>query len=211
MSYLFKNYKAHDMLCVDDSPMSPYLEVNYVAGDRVGVNVMLRFHEIFEPLFEIEDHSERYAALENCLLHYLAQLDRESGLHVVSFSEHALDDELRSGAYGSEAQEIYSSLSASERRILLIYLRRHNAAQGRRCFFFDAVSEFFPGTKSWFNEFEEKFLFQIPAPESEHNRRLIDLLSILLLDMGVEIEIFWNSRFGLIGDESMRIDEFVIY
>ncbi len=211
MSYLWKNYAVYNQFRVDDRPMSPYLEVDRADGRRLSVNVMLRFHDIFEPLFEVEDHSEKYAALENCLLHYLAQLDLESGLHVVSFAEHALDEELQRGAYGSQAKELYEALSAPERRILLIYLQRHDAAQGRRCFFFDAVSEFFPCTESWFNEFEGKFLFHIPAPESEHNRRLIELLSILLLDLEIEFEIFWSSRIGIIGDETMRLDEFVNY
>ena len=212
MSYLWKNYERYNKFCVDDRPMSPYLEVNYINGKRVGVNVLIRFCEIFEPLFELDDHSERYGALENCLLHYLAQLDLESGLHAVSFAEHALDVELLNGYYGREAKELYELLSDEERRILLIYLQRHNAAQGRRSFFFDAVSAFFPSTKSWFHEFEGKFLFCIPAPETEHNLKLIELLKILLLDMEVELEIFWGNHFGLIGaEEMMRLDEFVIY
>ena len=213
MMYLWQNYSVDNEFHVDPTPLSPYLEISSVVDKKIGVNTMLRFHEIFAPLFIDNSYFDNpRGSFENCLLHYLAQLDLNSGLHRVSFAEHALDDELRAGHYGREAAELYSTLNDNERRLLQIFLQRHNAAQGLKSYFFDALEQFFPQTQSYFHEFEQKFLICIPAPETEHNCRLMELLMRLLLDMDATAEIFWNSRFGLIGvRETMLLDEFVIY
>ena len=214
MNYLWQNYAEDNEFYLDTKPLSPYLEIGSVDGKRIGINPLLRFHDIFSPLFESDcdaDETPR-GSFENCLLHYLAKLDRNSGLHAVSFAEHALDAELRAAHYGKRAAELYSALSDAEQRLLLIFLQRHEAAEGLRSVFFDAVEQFFPSTESFYHEFEEKFLLCIPAPETEHNCRLMELLMRLLLDMDATAEIFWNSRFGLIGvRETMLLDEFVIY
>ncbi len=210
MKYIWQNYSAENDFYIDEKPNSPYLEVCQSYSKKIAVNPIPRLCEIFSPLFE--DNSPKNETLENCLLHYLAQLDLKSGIHLTSIFERRLDAEICENVFGEKARRIYLSLSQNERRIILIYLQRHEAAQGLRNFFFDAVLQFFPMAKFYFHEWEQKFLFCVPARRTEHNENLMELLRFFLLDMGVAYEIFWGSHFGIIDDaETMQIDDFVMY
>ncbi len=216
MRYIWQNYDAENNFYVDKKPFSPYLEVSYSDEKKIGVNPCIRFYEIFSPLYEnanavnFEPLEER-EQLENCLFHYLAMLDLKSGMHLTSMHESRLDEEICSGVYGDKAREIYLALNEEERRLILIYLQRHDTAQGLHTFFFDAVLQFFPAARFYFYEWEKKFLFYIPASATEHNKKLMELLIFFLFDMGVDYEIFWNCHFGIIDAEGMRIDSTVIY
>lgn len=211
MRYIWQNYDAQNNFYVEEKPLSPYLEVGNFDEKNIGVNPVPRFYTIFSPLYE-NNREKNFAPLENCLLHYLAQLDLKSGLHLTSLFERRLDREIRENVFGSRAKEIYLSLEENERRIFLIYLQRHEAAQGLKTFFFEATLQFFPQTKFYFHEWEEKFLFCVPQRKTERNEKLMELLIFLLFDMGAEYEIFWNCNFGIIGEsETMKLDEMVIY
>ena len=228
MRYIWQNYDAENDFYVDTKPFSPYLEVSYTGAKKIGVNPCIRFYEIFSPFYngvvddfeQIEDlDSLKYSEpleesepLSNCLFHYLAMLDLKSGMHLTSMHECKLDEEICNGVYGDKVREIYLALNENERRIILIYLQRHDAAQGLQTFFFDAVLQFFPAAKFYFYEWEKKFLFCIPAACTEHNETLMELLIFFLFDMGANYEIFWNRHFGIIGDaKTMRLDSTVIY
>ena len=211
MKYIWQNYCAENNFYVEEKPLSPYLEVGNFNGKNIGVNPVPRFYKIFSPLYE-SNREKKFASLENCLLHYLAQLDLKSGIHLTSLFERNLDREIRKNFFGSRARELYLSLEENERRIFLIYLQRHEAEQGLKNFFFEATLQFFPNTKFYFHEWEEKFLFCIPQRQTEHNEKLMELLIFFLFDMGVAYEIFWNCHFGIIGEtETMQLDEMVIY
>lgn len=211
MRYIWQNYDAEKDFYVDVKPFSPYLEISYGNEKKIGVNPYTRFYEIFSPLYENAD-AQNFGALENCLLHYLAMLDLKSGVHLTSIYERKIDEEICGGVYGEKARELYLSLHENERRIILIYLQRHDAAHGLKNFFFDAVLQFFPSAKFYFYEWEKKFLLYIPSRDTEHNQKLLALLIFFLFDMGVSYEIFWNCHFGIIDDaKTMTIDKIVIY
>lgn len=210
MKYIWQNYSAENDFYIDENPNSPYLEVSQSYSKRIAVNPIPRLLEIFSPLFE--DNPPKNEPLENCLLHYLAQLDLKSGIHLTSIFERRLDEEICENVFGEKARQLYLSLNPNERRIILIYLQRHEAAQGLRNFFFEAVLQFFPTAKFYFHEWEQKFLFCIPARQTEHNEKLMELLIFLLLDMGAAYEIFWGKHFGIIdAAETLKVDNFVMY
>ncbi|MBR6012748.1 MAG: hypothetical protein IK062_03070 [Selenomonadaceae bacterium] len=211
MRYIWQNYDAENNFYIEEKPLSPYLEVGNFKEKNIGVNPVPRFYKIFSPFYEVESEKD-FRTIENCLIHYLAQLDLKSGVHLTSIYERKLDRDIRSNFFGSRANELYLSLTENERRIFLIYLQRHESAQGLKNFFFDAVLQFFPESKFYFHEWEEKFLFCVPQIQTEHNENLMELLIFCLLDMGVEYEIFWNCHFGIIGESAtMKLDEVVIY
>ena len=212
MSYIWQNYSATKDFYIEERPLSPYLEVGNETENKIGVNPVPRFYKIFAPFFKTDFEEKNFDALENILFHYLAQLDLKSGKHLTSFLESELDKEIREDVFGIEARKIYLSLSENERRIFLIYLQRHESAQGLKNFFFQAVAQFFLGSKFYFYEPEKKFLICLPYFETEHRKNLLDLLVFFLFDMGAAYEFFWNCHFGVIGeDETMHLDELVIY
>lgn len=211
MKYIWQNYSAENDFYIAETPLSPYLEVGYTATKKIAVNPIPRLCEIFSPLFQ-NDPPKKSEPFENCLLHYVAQLDLKSGIHLTSIFERQLDNEIFENVFGEKARKLYLSLNENERRIILIYLQRHEAAQGLKNFFFDAVLQFFPTAKFYFHEWEQKFLFCIPAKQTEHNEKILELLIFFLFDMGAAYEIFWNCHFGIIdAAETMKLDEIVIY
>ena len=211
MRYIWQNYSAENNFYIEEKTLSPYLEVGNFHEKNIGVNPVPRFYKIFSPFYQVES-KKNFREIENCLLHYLAQLDLKSGLHLTSIYKRKLDRDIRNNFFGSYAKKLYLSLEKNERRIFLIYLQRHESAQGLKNFFFEAVLQFFPETKFYFHEWEEKFLICVPQLETEHNKNLMELLIFCLLDMGASYEIFWNCHFGIIGEsETMKLDEVVIY
>ena len=143
MSYIWQNYSATKDFYIEERPLSPYLEVGNETENKIGVNPVPRFYKIFAPFFKTDFEEKNFDALENILFHYLAQLDLKSGKHLTSFLESELDKEIREDVFGIEARKIYLSLSENERRIFLIYLQRHESAQGLKNFFFQAVAQLF--------------------------------------------------------------------
>ena len=98
MRYIWQNYSAENNFYVEKNPLSPYLEVGNFDEKNIGVNPVVRFYEIFSPLYEFNSE-KNFNALENCLLHYLAQLDLKSGVHLTSFYERKLDIDLRNNFF----------------------------------------------------------------------------------------------------------------
>lgn len=226
MTYLWENYDENKKFYVKidnnkDTPyagsLSPYQEIGKNDFFGISVNPVLRFWHIFQYLYRnfdkktIEDLGPLHE-VENVLFHYLAMLDRKSGVHLSSLSEWQLHNELLDGCFGQTAERLYSSLSDMDKRWMLIFLGRHQRMQGRDCIFFEALATFFKNSKVYYHTPEKKYLICVPFCGSEYNKNLMDLLMILFWPLGVDNDIFWDSHFGIIGrDDTMKIDSFVIY
>ena len=213
MMHLWQNYSHENKFYAAVNPWSPYIEASYVHGNNIGINPLLRFSEVFSYIYQGKtEYDIKNFPLENSLFHYLALMDLKTGLHLSSIREYILGEELVAGNYGQTAKKLYESLSEYDQRVILVYLRRHESADGRYSIFFNALNAFFPDSQIYFNTFERKFLICVQFSEIEYNLNLMELLRILFLDIDVRIEVFWNQNPGIIGDDqTMRIDDFIIY
>ena len=155
MTYLWENYDEHKNFyvppydngerCPEKNALQPYLEIGKISSLGISVNPVLRFWHIFQYLYrnldkENDDALSRTHSVENVLFHYLAMLDRKSGVHLSSLSERQLHNELLDGCFGQTAERLYSGLSDMDKRGLLIFLGRHQKMQGRDCIFFEAFT-----------------------------------------------------------------------
>ena len=223
MTYLWENYDEHKKFYVppydneSKDALPPYQEIGKRSSRGISVNPVLRFWHIFQYLYRNLDKENNEALsqahnVENVLFHYLAMLDRKSGVHLSSLSERQLHNELLDGCFGQTAERLYSGLSDMDKRGLLIFLGRHQKMQGRDCIFFEALATFFKNSKVYYHTPEKKYLICVPFCSSEYNKNVMDLLMILFWPLGVDNDIFWDSHFGIIGrDDTMKIDSFVIY
>ena len=223
MTYLWENYDEHKKFYVppydneSKDALPPYQEIGKRSSRGISVNPVLRFWHIFQYLYRNLDKENggalsRTHSVENVLFHYLAMLDRKSGVHLSSLSERQLHNELLDGCFGQTAERLYSGLSDMDKRGLLIFLGRHQRMQGRDCIFFEALATFFKNSKVYYHTPEKKYLICVPFCGSEYNKNVMDLLMILFWPLGVDNDIFWDSHFGIIGrDDTIKIDSFVIY
>ena len=220
MDYLWTDYRRELFYFSDTAPAFPFEERtvftkqdrggNFV--DSVGINFLLRFSEIFLPLFKSLTPDNR-REVENIFYHFLAQLDRDCGKHKFTFVEELLGQELAKDFYGTRAGEIFRQFNSSAKRKVMRLLRLQEECEGRKLFFREAIQVFFAGAKIYFYEDEEKFLLYLPQEESADGKKIIELLTILFLDISCRTpEIFWGNHFGIIGEpETMRLDQTIIF
>lgn len=220
MDYLWTDYRRELFYFSDTVPAFPFEErTTFTKQERggqsvesVGINFLLRFGEIFLPLFKNFAPENRYE-IENIFYHFLAQLDRNCGKHKFTFVEELLEQELAKNFYGDRAGEIFRQLDSSAKRKVARLLRLQEECEGRKLFFREAIQEFFAGAKIYFYEDEEKFLLYLPQAESSDGKKIIELSTILFLDISCRTpEIFWKNHFGIIGEpETMRLDQTIIF
>lgn len=220
MDYLWTGYRRELFYFSDAAPAFPFEErTTFTKQERsgefvesVGINFLLRFSEIFLPLFK-NFTPENRREVENIFYHFLAQLDRNCGKHQFTFVEELLEEELAKNFYGSRAGEIFRQLDSSAKRKVARLLRLQEECEGRKLFFREAIQDFFAGAKSYFYEDEEKFLLYLPQAESPEGKKIIELSTILFLDISCRTpEIFWGNHFGIIGEpETMRLDQTIIF
>lgn len=220
MDYLWTDYRRDFFYFSDTAPAFPFEERTAFTGqdrgnefvESVGINFLLRFDEIFLPLFK-NFTPENRREIENIFYHFLAQVDRNCGKHKFTFVEELLEQELAKNFYGERAGEIFRQLDSSAKRKIVRLIRLQEECEGRKLFFSEAIQEFFAGVKIYFYEDEEKFLLYLPQAESLYGKKIIELSTILFLDISCRTpEIFWENHFGIIGEpETMQLDRTIIF
>ena len=219
MKYLWTNYDSNSFYYSEDVPNCPWEElvkiIQSIEVKKFEINPLIRFSEIFLPLFEEfrSLSSDERHEIENILYHFLAQIDRHCGKHKFSFVNQIIAEELSKNFYGETAGEIFRQLEVHEQRKIADLLRRQEKCNGRKLFYTEAIKTFFPNAKIYFYEDEQKFLIYIPQKETKKAKLYLKLINILFLEVScLPPEIFWNQHFGIVGEpETMLINQMIIY
>ena len=153
------------------------------------------------------------SAVEKILTKILTYIEKDFETHKFSFVEKILEDELVADVYGNRAGEIFRLLSPYWRKKFVKILRRQEESQGREIFFTIAIQDFFPGTKIYFYDDEERFLLCLPYSQTESGDLILELAEILFMDFTCATpKVFWDEHFGIIGEPlTMRLDEMIVY
>ena len=220
MDYLWTDYKRDAFYFSDMMPAFPFEErtisITRKRGGEVvkvtGINFLVRFSKIFLPLFKNLTPENR-CEVENIFYHFLAQLDRTCGKHKFSFVEELIGEEIAKNFYGDRAGDIFRQLDLNEQKKITRLLRLQEECEGRNLFFREAIQELFPSAKIYFYEDKEKFLLWLPQQENLKWKRILELLTILFLEISCKPpEIFWGNHFGIIDElETMRLDQITIF
>lgn len=220
VNYIWYKYKQ-DSIYLTAGPrdlFSPYVE-DCLSADRLPhrlVNPNLRFGRIFNSLIKSEQEMNLPLAerqeIENCLYHYLAQLDRKAGIDRRAVEEYLLAKDIEGGCYGKGIAQDFALLSHEHRRVLLRFLRKHHKGKGLNSYFRQAVQGAFAGAAVYYYPDDDKFLVYIPQPEDEEASACMRLLEFFLLGLGAGLRIFWAYHFGIIGkNNTMSIGSIEIY
>ena len=224
MAYLWQDYTNDKFFYVAEK-LSPYEEISNINsfGKRKAVNPLIRFDEIFEPLFEYitkqkaksndEDLSkDERQELENIILHFLAILDFRRGISKSSVIEKLIERDILSGFYGETIKHRYRLLTRDKQIIICNLLRKKAADSNKKSYFYQSVQQFFSGARMYYYVSQKKFLLYLPYAKTATNERKINLLLDLFFDITSDIEIFWNKHFGILGrTETMCMDKMIIY
>ena len=101
MSYIWENYREENEYKIARERYSPYLEVwedRELSNHCIEVNVLNRFFPIFEKLMEQEETDDS-KDIANLLIHFLAQLDHEKGVHTQVLCLQIIEEEIQEGYF----------------------------------------------------------------------------------------------------------------
>lgn len=218
MDYLWRRYCPQNRYALDlaRKDTAPPIEISRRDGAVVTVNPLPRFAKIFRALMTRQDlwqsDSGQLRALANGLLHFLAQLDRISGMSPPLVAEEALDQALSTGQFGLPAKQAYARLSPEQKQAVVRILYRHDQAKGRRLYFREAVRALFPSARISFYRPDKMFLICLPQKENAEDKECVALLVNLFLDATARWQIYWTYSFGIIGrPQTMRMNHMSLY
>lgn len=216
MGWLWQNYNPEAFYRVDAKPASPCIEAEEAGdGDIVAINPLPRFREIFLPLFDEEAawRSLPRETAENLFLHFLARLDRLSGINRAFLQREKLARELENGDYGEKARKLFTELDARERETVCAFLARQRETGGRRLFFLECFHVFFPQSVAYCHTPDDMYLFYMGKERNDKDAGIIELLEELFWDISSgRRKYYWHSHFGIIGvNGTMRMGQIRIY
>ena len=150
--------------------------------------------------------------LSHCLLHFLAQLDRCTGMSAELLVEDELHRQLVQGHFGEEIKSRYGRLSSERKRIVVGFLRRQEESEGCRLYFREAVKALFPAASVYFYKTDHLFLIHLPQTENDDDAGCMEVLCLLFLDVTARWQIYWKHPFGIIGRKpTMRMNYMRLY
>ena len=218
MDYLWRGYTIRNKYELDSSLQhsAPPIEVSLRKDNAVLINPISRFFHIFRPLLGRQDlwniKEKTVQELSNCLLHFLAQLDRICGVSVALIEEDNLKRELLNGNFGESVKKGFSEISSERQKIVIEILQRQDKENGRILYFGDAVKAVFPRSCVYFYNLDEVFLVYLQIKENKKDKECMQLLENLFLDVTAKIQIYWEYPFGIIEQmPTMRMNHMKLY
>ena len=218
MDYLWRNYSPQNRYELDFSMKhsSPPIEVSFRGRDCVLINPLPRFANVFLSLLKRKDlwenQKDKMQALANCLLHFLAQLDRISGISSSVVIGDEIEQSLIDGHFGYAIKKAYIDLTFERQRIVLDHLRRQEQSKCRKLYFREVVKAVFPSAGIYFYNPDAVFLIYLPQEKNTGDEECMELLVALFLDVTAKYQVYWEYPFGIIGrNETMRLNHTRLY
>ncbi|CAM3851660.1 iron-dependent peroxidase [Marinicrinis lubricantis] len=199
---------------------SPYMELSMESlnprtlEQRIEINPYYRFHELLGDLFDpnmAEDFELRHT-LFDIVIHFLGELDLNSGLTKRDFYIRFVTRDLDEGAYGPSIQQRFEGLCKREKEVIAEnLLKLHETGEAVYCLT-RAARSLFPGVIVCSREDKDELLFFMNRKETEEHRMKLELLKELFAPLWCDIVVFWNGCVGMIGEEqTMVMGDTVLY
>lgn len=208
--------------------LSPYTELNLEAINEVKnniesmkhqlleVNPFLRFSEIFYLLLEPNNYKNN-KKLKNCifniLIHFLGELDLYLGQNKKDIIIKEMVKNIEKGAFGKKIRDDFKIFKEYEKVII---------ADGLYCMYnyLDMLESFKKVFKAIFLDSiiydrltsETNIVIYLNYKKTKENKTKVEFIKEMFLPLGLEIDLFWEKHFGVIGvDITMRIGEIAIF
>ncbi len=200
---------------------NPYVEVSFAEMNltaledaEVGVNPLYRFSDIFSEMFAPDIHA--YEKARNLFLdvfmHYMARADLLSGMHRQEYYLWFLREDVLGKVYGERAAEAFSLFDKTEqRRIAAALLSLYRSGHGK-AMFRELVTSLYENAIVYEGRDRAEALYlYVGKRETEAERKKVGFLTDTFLPVNEEVEVFYDSHFGIVDlEETMILDRVML-
>lgn len=196
------------------------LNQSHVDEARVEINPLMRFAEIFQYLLHPDVFFFLEAENQQCILyvfdafvHVLTEIDLCHGMTKREFYVRQVRRELLWGVYGREARE--ACLTLSKEQQLAVAEELLNVMQMGSCLdsFCRIMRQLFPGCFIYQVKKHPQILYvYLDRVRDVALEKRWNLLRDTFLPMDMEVRVFWEMHFGILGvDVTMQSDAIAIF
>ena len=208
MSYIWKNYR-HDKEFYVPEYFCPYVEVLSDDETKVPVNPLLRFSDIFNPLYSdvvTKIFKLDLCSFNNVLFHYLAQIDRSFGMNYFQMIIEKIRYELLHGYYGEEIIDLWKSFKNEDQEQIL-YVMAKKMLNDSMNYFSESVNRIFKSHILTYDAAEDVYFLYISAINNNYNCIKLKLIRLLFWSRNCKMTVVWEYCYGVISmNNTMRID-----
>lgn len=209
--------------------ISPYIELNttnmtYLKEEIekikdelvVEVNPFIRFNNIFQLLLHPDYEKidlELRESLTNILLHLLGEIDLYLGQNKKDIIVKQMKKDIEVGAFGKKMKEEFGIFKEYEKHIIVDILYNTYCYLDMLEGFKKAIKMIYKDSIIYDNlASTTNLVIYLNYLENEENLKKVKFLKEMFLPIGLELDLFWEYHFGVIGvDITMRIGEIAVF
>lgn len=182
--------------------------------DRITMNTLYRFDDVFLPLFEtsmVSDDTKEW--LLDCMMHLLARLELRSGVDAKEYETRNKWKKIECGEYGNKLAQLFSTLTP-EKKYFASWVMAQQERNGESVNLFAKalIGILQDGALYKDEEKSKELLLYIGVEENEQVSNQIEFVQEAFLPFDYHLRVFWNHSFGIIGDDRcMQLGNIEIY
>lgn len=189
---------------------SPYIEADRrdITKTEDGVwqirmNGMYRFEDVIGPLLQEDDVSEELRAwLFDVLMHYLTGIAYREGFSVHAYKVRQYMEDIEKGCYGGEIRQLYRNLGMDDKYYINDGLHRQENTRESVQLFADMLVKLVGFGTVYQNLLDaDEILYYAGKRQDKETEEKIRLVRLLFLPLGYTLRIFWETHFGVLGEE----------
>lgn len=205
----------------------PYIEVNMTninniqneietSDVKVEINPFIRFNEIFQiityPDFE-EMEIELKKSLVNILFHLLGEMDLYLGQNKKDIIVKEIRKDIEKGCFGKESTNLFKLFKEYEKHIVVDILYDMYCHLNMIEAFKKSIKKIFKDSIIYDNlSSDTNLVIYLNYIKTEENIKKVEFLKEIFLPIGLELDLFWEYHFGVIGVEiTMKIGEIAVF
>jgi hypothetical protein len=192
-----------------------HLNVGLTAAGSVSTNAYYRYGAVFGPLLDerMDGDADIRETLFDILAHYLTELDLRQGLCRAEYYARFLREDIEFGVFGQQNIRRFRWFDKPRARLVMAALLRMYKVGMSMKLFVSLLRELYPRSIVYLDtEKKRELLLYLGLKETPALRGQLDLLCDLFVPADYEVNLFWDTHFGLIGtDETMEIGRVMMF
>lgn len=208
--------------------ISPYMELNLETINKIesgieqkkehiiDINPFYRFSDIFYILLNPNEYAldkNLRDSLLNILTHFLGELDLYLGQNKKDIIVKEIVKNIKNGVLGEEVRKDFEAFKEYEKTIIADILHCMYNYLGMIDSFKKAVKQIFKDSLIYDKlTSDTNVVVYLNYPKNIENQTKIKFIKEMFLPLGIEIDLFWEKHFGVLGvDITMQIGEIAVF
>lgn len=170
---------------------------------QIRINGLYRFEDVIRPLLQEKDVGEELRAwLFDVLLHYLTCIAYREGFSVHAYRVRQYMEELEKGCYGAEICWLYQNLGMDDKYYINVGMYKQANTRESVLLFAEMLIKLVGFGTVYRNLLEKnEILYYAGKCQDKETEEKIRLVRLLFLPLGYSLRIFWETHFGVLGEE----------